>query len=139
MREDAYLQKFEDVSDKTQIFIAKMSQCLESGRGLVNQGAALVAAFKDIQIARQQQELEFQRMMANWDERSRRFDEISPYIQNSLDQRMKRIDEIRSKLNEHLMVGVNSEAEKYACETCLKMLQMEHQGYFAELDRLINM
>ena len=137
MKVEYYLQRFDEVEARTQYFVSKVKSCVASGRELLNEGAALVAAYKDIQMARQQQELEFQKLMADLDERSRRFDVMLPYVQNSLNQRMKAIEDIRKEVFDKLQNGVNNEDERYACNTVLRMLELEHQHYFSELDRLL--
>lgn len=137
MIEENYLQKFNEVEAKTQLFLSKMRNCLATGKGLMNDGAALVASYKEIQLARQKQEQEFKTMMANLDERSRRFDQILPDIQAKLNNRMESIKEIRGQIFNLLQNGVSNEGERYACDSVLRMLEMEHQAYFSELDRLL--
>ena len=137
MDEKYYLKTFDEVEAKTLHFVSKVKSCVASGRELLNEGASLVAAYKDIQMARQQQELEFQKLMADLDERSRRFDKVLPYTQARLNKRLEIIESTRQDLYKLMQNGVSTEDEKFACTTILRMLDKEHQAYFAELDRLL--
>lgn len=133
---NAFLTTINDAEEKANNFLSKINTCISTGRGLMSDGNAIVASFKELQLARQRQENELTRMLADIDDRRDRFNKMRPFIEDNLKRRMNQIEQTKQNLLNILLNGENDK-EVHAVNTVLKMLEMEHSKYFAELDRLL--
>lgn len=133
---DAFLTTINAAEEKANTFLSKINTCISAGRGLMSDGNAIVASFKELQLARQRQEIELTRILSDIDNRNDRFNKMRPFIEANLTKRMNQIEQTKQNLLNILQNGDNDK-EVHAVNTVLKMLEMEHSKYFAELDRLL--
>lgn len=130
------LNAIDDVQAKSDRFVGNIRNCLSQGRSLMASGTTIINAWKELQIARAEQEIRYNQFMELSRRNLQKFKEYLPYAEKNLQSRIDGIAMIREQL---MMRNLSSmeEGELQAQNTLLKMLEMEHRAYFAELDRLL--
>lgn len=126
----------ETTRQKAQNFLFRVENCMNTGRTLISDGTAIIEAWRELQAVRQENKWRQEQFLKRMDAGLAKFREYLPILKENLKEQRAHISTIRNQLLSRNLTSLSPE-ELHAQNTLLKLLELEHRAYFAELDRIL--
>jgi isochorismate synthase EntC len=106
--------------------------------GFVSHGSEIIKSYENLRAAHMQSDLEFKQFLANLDHNSEKFREMVEFTKSSLSSRNETIKNLQKVLLSRDISSLD-QGEIQAQNTIMRMISVEYNAYFAELDRLLSL